>query len=211
MSTRLQAAARRAGGLAQSLGVLRYRPEQWSAVDWARAYGTGQLDYFGRIDELSRYSIIVGYLRFFGGAPSVLDVGCGTGLLRARLGDDDFSTYLGIDTSSAAIERAGHLVDDRSTYRCCDVADLERRQFDVVVLNEVLYFASSPDALLENASRLLSPEGLLLTSVWRHPGDAALWRLLDDRFELLDRVEVRNRASRLARRGWRVACHRRAA
>jgi hypothetical protein len=79
----------------------------------------------------------------------------------------------------------------------------------VVVSNEVLYYLPDPVRFLDRAREGLPPKGLLLTSMWRHGVDDYLWRLVDERFERLDMVEVRNPASRIARQGWRVACHRR--
>jgi hypothetical protein len=71
-----------------------------------------------------------------------------------------------------------------------------------------LYFAASPARLLERVGTCLRDGGLLLTSIWRHPGDLSLWRLLDQRFEPLDAVRVCNESSRFAPEGWRISCHR---
>jgi SAM-dependent methyltransferase len=209
MDSRINALVDRALGVARSVGVLGYRPERWSSADWTRAYGSGQLDYFANLDELGRYSMLLGYIGFFGGRPSILDVGCGPGLLRARICDSDFGGYVGIDPNAEAIAMGAHLADERTQLRQCELVDIRDELFDVVVLNEVLYFARSPGDMLADSSRLLRRDGVLLTSMWHHPGDRALWRMIDDRFEPLDSVEIRNRSSRLATRGWRVACHRR--
>jgi len=195
--------------MARALGVVGYRPERWSPADWARAYGSGQLDYFADLDELGRYSILVGYVQHFAPQPSVLDVGCGSGLLRAHLPEDAFGSYVGIDPCAEAIDRARRRADDRTTFLCCELGGLESEPFDVVVLNEVLYYAPSATALLDQVAVRLRAGGTLLTSMWRHPGDRALWQLLDRRFELVDAVELRNRSSRMAPRGWQISCHRR--
>src|SRR5664280_1484384 len=84
-------------------GLSRHRPEQWAVADWNRAYASGQLAYFGDIDELARYSILAGYLRRFGGEPDIIDVGCGYGLLRRHLEGTPFASYLGIDISDEAV------------------------------------------------------------------------------------------------------------
>ena len=201
---------RRAWDRAMSRGrlVRPYRPESWSVARWNESYASGQLTYFADLDELARYSILIGYLRFFNGRPSILDVGCGPGLMRQRLDDKRFRQYVGIDLSAEAIRRAGSMADERTTFVCGDFTDFDGPTVDVVVLNEVLYFAASPARMLDHVGACLRAGGLLLTSIWRHPGDLSLWRLLDQRFEALDAVRVCNESSRLAPDGWRISCHR---
>lgn len=194
--------------LSRRLQLLPYQPESWSVAKWDQSYASGQLTYFSGLDELARYSTLIGYLTFLSDKPSVLDVGCGPGLLRQRLDDELFSTYTGIDLSPEAIRRAQSLSDDRTSFVCGNFLDFAGPKVDIVVLNEVLYFAPSPPQMLDHVASLLHDGGLLLTSMWRHPGDRALWRLLDQRFEALDAVRVSNEASRLAPKGWRISCHR---
>jgi SAM-dependent methyltransferase len=199
----------RMGNTAERLrSLLRYRPDRWAVSEWDRAYSTGQLAYFADIDELPRYSILTGYVRHLGGSPDIVDIGCGDGLLRSHLEGVPFSSYLGIDLSEAAVQRAGSLADLRTSFLCADVMVADIPQADVVVLNEVLYFAEDPGALLERVDQALRPDGHLLVSMWRHPGDRRLWALLRERFPLEDVVTVQNPASSLARRGWQFGRYR---
>jgi len=189
-------------------GLLPYRrPYELQTSVWDRDYGRGKLDFYGDLDELARYSILVGYVKFLGRGQSILDVGCGVGLLRERLEGVEFGRYLGIDPSAAAIESAGHLADDRTSFAVAEASVAELGQFDVVVCNEVLYVVPDTEALLDQIHQLVRPGGHLLTSIWRHSGDVALHRWLDSRFELADAVELRS-LTRSGRR-WRLACHRR--
>jgi 2-polyprenyl-6-hydroxyphenyl methylase/3-demethylubiquinone-9 3-methyltransferase len=192
-------------------GVLPYRTEPWKAEEWEQRYGSGHLDYFAGLDELPRYSLLLGYLAHLGGEPEVLDVGCGQGLFRVRMGALPFRRYVGIDPTLEAIAQAEALgLDDpRTTFLVGDITgstpDLGR--FDVVVCNEVLSMVEDPMPVLERVAALLRPGGHLLTSTWRHPGDRELAALLDERFALVDVVFVRNPGNPIARRGWRVSCH----
>jgi SAM-dependent methyltransferase len=195
-------------GAVRSSGLFGYQPEHWSTADWARAYGSGQLDYFRELDDLGRYSLVAGYVRFFGSS-RILDVGCGPGLLRLFLDDRALTRYVGVDLSAEAIDRAQQHADARTEFRRGDVMVMDLPKVELVVLNEVLYFAPDPTAMLDRVAALLADDGILVTSMWRHPADRLLWRLIDDRFHPLDKVWIRNEASKLARRGWSVACHRR--
>lgn len=190
--------------------MLPYRTEPWTPEEWQQRYRSGHLDYFAALDELPRYSLVLGYLTFIGGEPEVLDVGCGQGLLRARMGALPVARYVGVDPTPAAIERASGLADERSTFLLGDVTDpdLDLGTFDVVVCNEVLSIVEDPVAVLDRVEALLRPAGHLLSSTWRHPGDRELAALLDERFDLVDLVQARNPANPIARRGWRVSWHR---
>jgi 2-polyprenyl-6-hydroxyphenyl methylase/3-demethylubiquinone-9 3-methyltransferase len=197
------------------IGVLPHQPEQWSPEQWTDAYGSGQLEYYGTLDELARYSLLVGYVGFFfppapdRAAPRVLDVGCGTGLLRARLEGTGVGDYVGVDLSPAAVETASRRRLERSRFEVGDVSTLDLGRFDVVVLNEMLYYVEEVGSFLARLGSLLEPSGLLLVSMWRHPGDRSLWRTVDEHFPLVDRVEARNRGNEINPRGWIVSCHRR--
>ena len=197
--------------VADRRGLLPYRSEPWTPEQWRAGYTSGHLDYFAGIDELPRYSLLLGYLVFLGGQPEILDVGCGQGLLRARIEGVPFRRYVGIDPVPAAIEQARALEDGRTRILVGDITDptLELGHFDVVVCNEVLSVASDPVAVLARVRDVLRPGGHLLTSTWRHPGDEALWRLVDQRFTRVDAVEAQNPANPIALEGWRVTCHRR--
>jgi 2-polyprenyl-6-hydroxyphenyl methylase/3-demethylubiquinone-9 3-methyltransferase len=189
-------------------GVLPYS-RRWvlSADDWDREYGKGVLEYYGELRELARYSVLIGYLRELGGAPDVLDVGCGVGLLRGRLRADEVGRFVGTDPSSVAIERASeaHPGDE---FVVTDLPDASLGPFDAVVCNEMLYYVEDLDALLVRIGALLKPGGRLLTSIVRHPGDVVLHRALDARFERLDAVVVQSKSG--PGNAWRLACHRNA-
>ena len=212
---RARRGAEAAASLGRRLGVLPHQPERWTPERWTDAYGSGQLEYYGMLDELARYSLIVGYVGFFfppgpdRTAPRILDVGCGTGLLRARLDGVGVGDYVGVDLSPAAVEAAERRRLPRSRFVVGDVGALDAGGFDVVVLNEMLYYVEDVDGFLDRLGELLEPSGLLLVSMWRHPGDRSLWHTVDERFPLVDRVEARNRANELNPRGWLVSCHRR--
>jgi 2-polyprenyl-6-hydroxyphenyl methylase/3-demethylubiquinone-9 3-methyltransferase len=201
----------RARTLALRAGLRRYQTEPWTAEEWRWGYSSGHLDYFAGIDELPRYSLLIGYLVFLGGEPDIIDIGCGQGLFRERIEHLPFRRYIGVDSSADAIARARRLDDERTTFIEGDVAALadDLPRFDVAVCNEVLSVAPDPDLVLATVRSLLRPGGHLLTSTWRHPGDRQLLRLIDRRLTPVDAVDARNTANRIATRGWRVTMHRR--
>ncbi len=200
----------RAVARGRDAGLLPYRPEHWSIEQWTTAYAGGQLDYYGSLPELGRYSALVGYASWYAAAtgrrPSVLDVGCGSGLLRERLEGSPLSSYVGVDLSEASIAMARAAGHARSEFLVGDISAMALgRRFDLVVLNEVLYYAEDAEGFLVGLRARLESGGLVLVSMWRHPGDQALWRSVAAAFPIIDRVEVRNSGNRVNPRGWHVA------
>ena len=63
---------------------------------WNTQYSTGRWTFVGQLWELSRFSVLVGYLRHFARGGAILDVGCGQGFLPQRLQPDDYKRYVGI-------------------------------------------------------------------------------------------------------------------
>lgn len=188
------------------LGLRPYQTDRWSLERWGEAYGRREFAYQGDVVEAGRYGALLGYLRRR--RPGrILDVGCGEGLFRRFLAEGDFVSYLGVDIAAGAIEQATALADDRTSFAVAELPGPDLGPFDVVVLNEVLYYLPSADEFLERVGRLLSEDAAVLTSIWRHSGDRALWRTLDRHLRFVDAVRVRSERSPYNRRGWRVSLH----
>ena len=66
-----------------------------------------------------------------------------------------------------------------------------------------------PEGMLDDIHALLPAGGNLLTSIWRHPTDIGLRRMLAARFELVDAVSARNLTDETGDNGWRVSWYRR--
>jgi 2-polyprenyl-3-methyl-5-hydroxy-6-metoxy-1,4-benzoquinol methylase len=197
--------ARRLSGTFMDLGLLRYRRLRV----WGPASPLDFPDYSGPSHSY-RYGILAGYLRLLHNSPSILDFGCGTGILLERIQGIPFYEYMGIDPSPGAVELARKRVPEVGTFVVAEDLPRTENAYDVVVCNEVLYYLPDPDALLDRIVTVLRPGGNLLTSNVRHPGDRSLYRMIEARFELVDLVEVRAGTGRWPHRRYRhrVAWHR---
>jgi 2-polyprenyl-3-methyl-5-hydroxy-6-metoxy-1,4-benzoquinol methylase len=199
----------RLGDWAAAAGLIKYKQGVWAGANRAYAdeYERGHWDYLASIDQVGQYSMLVGYLDFFG-CRSILDVGCGHGVLRSRLERVAFERYVGIDPVAAAIAIAEQYADARTEFTVGDVFLPELGSFDAVVCCEVLYHIPELGAALDRIRALINPEGYLLTSHLQHPRDAGLYRMLNERFELVSLYELGNNTVRGIRHR-KVAAYRR--
>lgn len=99
---------------------------------------------------------------------SVLDIGCGGGLVAeplTRLG----ASVTGIDASEQAIEVAkahASMMDLAITYECLSAEDLKARgqTFDVVLALEIVEHVADVAGFLKTCTELVNPNGALLLS-----------------------------------------------
>ncbi len=126
---------------------------------------------------------VTGLVKGEGGGGAVLELGCGSGLLAARLIAHS-SCYVGIDPSSTAVERAtreqpvsgdGHVATRFVQGFAHDATRLVDGTFDTVVLSSVVQFFPGPlylrQVLLDCVS-LLRPGGRIVLADLPVPGPA---------------------------------------
>ncbi|MEZ6125493.1 MAG: methyltransferase domain-containing protein [Planctomycetaceae bacterium] len=88
----------------------------------------------------------------------ILDVGCGTGQLTAKIAETE-ATVIGIDHSPAMIDEARRLFPDID-FQLADAHDLSFDQpFDGVFSNAALHWISDPEKVARSISQALKPGG----------------------------------------------------
>jgi 2-polyprenyl-3-methyl-5-hydroxy-6-metoxy-1,4-benzoquinol methylase len=134
-----------------------------------------------------------------GGAPMVLDVGCGRGALAEAMRDRGYTVW-GIEENPAAYEVARTRTDRAIG---CNLNHLEEvateiggQRFDAVVFSDVLEHLYDPFSVLRSYQAFLKPGGRVLVSV----PNAAVWTnrlaLMAGRFDyrdtgVMDRTHIR--------------------
>jgi len=147
-------------------------------------------------------------------APStILDVGCSNGLFSAFLGmtanmcvkgldfDDHYCTVLGVEADLDACTEADKLIDiayhyDLNEKMLSEIMELQGLTFDVIVFADVLEHLTHPDKVLEDAAKLLSPNGHILVSIpniqyFRTRAKIAFGQMGYEDYGPLDRTHVR--------------------
>jgi 2-polyprenyl-3-methyl-5-hydroxy-6-metoxy-1,4-benzoquinol methylase len=134
---------------------------------WDDQYARGDWDYLGRLQESSRYSAIIGYITLLQREGALLDVGCGDGILYARIKHLGCA-YTGVDISEVATSRLQARHQDASaTFIAADGDQyIPTRLFDLIVFNESLYYLQEPLKALQRYAAALKPHGVLIVSTY---------------------------------------------
>ena len=98
------------------------------AAQWNEEYVSGRWDFLGQLDELCRFSIVVGYCAFLKPDAYILEVGCGPGVLMRRLRMVGYSYYCGVDQSEKAIEVAKGIRMKTRAFKSLPQKSLSRRR-----------------------------------------------------------------------------------
>ncbi|MGH7824064.1 MAG: class I SAM-dependent methyltransferase [Candidatus Binatia bacterium] len=160
---------------------------------WDSEYAAGVWGDLGDLEELARYSVIAGYIQFLKPGGSVLDVGCGEGILLHRLNPEAYSKYLGIDFSKAAIDHAA--AKSAAHMGRFAQADAEKyvpdEDFDAIIFNEVLYILDQPLEVVQRYESWLRPGGVFIISFYEKSARAvAVSSRLKERYNPIDEVRI---------------------
>jgi SAM-dependent methyltransferase len=174
-----------------------------AAGEWEEQYRSGRWDYLHGGDEAARYEAIAGLLRRLRPGGSVLDVGCGEGILRDWLRPSGYAAYVGVDISPTALAAARRGAGANDRFVLADAESYEPEgAFDAIVLNEVVYYFADPLAAAQRYARRLAAGGVLVVSSFDSSRTRAIARRLARLLPRREEVRLRQ-----PRGGWTVAVH----
>lgn len=179
--------------LADTLARWVRTPSVRSAQRWNHEYANGQWARLKDLSEQAHNAVLLEYIAYLRPGASILDIGCGDGVLLTYLARLRYQRYLGIDISSTAIEKCQRFRDDRTSFQIADAEtyDPDFRP-DVVVLNESIYYFHRPIEALERYNQHLAPNGILVLSLVDNPKTRTIIRCLKTVFSLIDQTTVSN-------------------
>jgi len=162
---------------------------QISKKTWETQYLDGHWDYLKNLEERGRYTPIVSYFQYFKLGGSILDVGCGEGILQELLGSSSYSKYLGVDLSEGAISRALPRQDEKTFFISTDAATYDPRElFDTIVFNETLYYFEEPLEVLKRYERYLAEDGIFIVSIYFDEPEVSVWKKLKTEYHSVDEI-----------------------
>jgi 2-polyprenyl-3-methyl-5-hydroxy-6-metoxy-1,4-benzoquinol methylase len=184
--------------------MLPYRPTQRAKNEWERQYASSYWSRLKKLDELARYSVIVGYCHYFKLVPSILDVGCGEGVFLENFLPNKYARYIGIDLSQEAIRLASKSQDDKTFFVCSDATIwTTHEQFDIIIFNECLYYFSYPLSVVRMYERFLNKNGIMIVSTHVTDRNKKIWNLIERFYAIKDSTVVTTTSSSAS---WKIAC-----
>jgi 2-polyprenyl-3-methyl-5-hydroxy-6-metoxy-1,4-benzoquinol methylase len=171
------------------------------AAVWDREFGAGHWDFLSSRNEMPRYAVITGYHLGLAPNATILDMGCGAGILQPWLEQAGYKQYTGVDLSAAAIEQAQARVNHTTRFITANAETYAPTEtFDLVIFNEMLYYMTDPVRVLRRYSQYLTPKGTYIISLWQCRESWRVWQKCKTSLTLLDETRVdRNGASWLIR------------
>ncbi|MEL6812182.1 MAG: class I SAM-dependent methyltransferase [Bacteroidota bacterium] len=138
---------------------------------WNKQYKSGRWESLKSDTEAKRYYQILDYLKAHAPAnPSILDIGCGDGVLNQRLDGYEFSYFLGVDFSTVSIEKAKARNFSKAEFLAEDAIKFTPTQnFDAIIFNEAFYYIPETEKkrVLDLMLDHLNPQGVLISSIFR--------------------------------------------
>jgi 2-polyprenyl-3-methyl-5-hydroxy-6-metoxy-1,4-benzoquinol methylase len=141
----------------------------YPVTEWDREYASAAWKYLDSLEQVPRYSVIEGWRRQLKPKGSVLDLGCGEGVLFEHISSANGVDYTGVDFSQVAIDAAVAKIRNHAVERfvCADVVSFDPAAgFDVIVFNEILYYLADPIAVVRRYQEFLAADGIVIVSIF---------------------------------------------
>lgn len=162
---------------------------------WNRQYKKGRWQSLRSEKEALRYQKIIEYInRFSPKSPSILDIGCGDGLLTERMNPEDYSYFLGLDFSKESIKIASEKNLPKAEFLAADAVKFQPKQdFGVIVFNEAFYYIHETEKqnVLDRMLKSLTKDGIIITSIYREGHGCWEYFKEDKRLKELDFTTVK--------------------
>jgi len=134
---------------------------------WDKLYASGFGYQLSLPGEQEHNQALVDFMVSANKNTTILDVGCGEGLLLDYLGRWGYQKYLGIDISDVALRNASKRANSKTSF-VSGLAEsfVPNGQFDSIIFDECLYCFADPMQVIRRYERYLTPDGVMLVSLF---------------------------------------------
>jgi SAM-dependent methyltransferase len=173
---------------------------QWiekSGSRWDAEFKKGIWDYMDAVpmERLRLAAIGSGLTRLYG-VPSngtILDVGCGEGIITEYLTEEQKMNYIGVDISKVAINNAINKRGSPMTWVVSMAHEYTPpKEVDVIIFSEVLYYVDH-EKVLKQYEQYLAPNGKIIISMYCEEKQEQMYSDIRDfarsHFNLVDHFE----------------------
>ena len=158
----------------------------------------GRWNYLESLEEKARYDKVIELYEEFKQGGSILDIGCGQGVLYQYLQEvfpNVSNVFCGIDIAEEAVSIA------KKKFPVIDFRAINFEQenlngkFDVVIFNESLYYFGWPLKTLEKCVQYnLNPDGIFIVSMHDYYGrNKRIWKHIDQNYTVLSERTTTNK------------------
>ena len=147
-----------------------YGPSSIKKKLWDRDFSSGKWDF---IDNTAG-DCVYPFLEKYANHGNILDLGCGPGNTANELNSAAYKTYVGVDISEAALEKAGRRTKengraDKNSFVVSDFLGYAPSQdFDIILFRESLYHVpyGQVKPILDKYSKHLKPGGVFIVRLY---------------------------------------------
>jgi 2-polyprenyl-3-methyl-5-hydroxy-6-metoxy-1,4-benzoquinol methylase len=162
-------------------------------LKWDKQYEKGNWDCLKSPLEQMRFDAVRNCINKYSNKGMILEVGCGEGILQAGMCKHSYLKFAGIDISAIAIQRAAHLMDGSTEYRTANMESFKPvEKYDIIIFNEVLYYAKNPTQLMERYMEFLNPGGYIIISIFQTKSNSKLMNGIEAKFKSIDEMISKN-------------------
>jgi 2-polyprenyl-3-methyl-5-hydroxy-6-metoxy-1,4-benzoquinol methylase len=165
---------------------------------WEQEYESGSWEFLNGRGEAPRYAVVADQIQTHPGRISLMDVGCGEGVILRYLDLNKIRRYVGLDLAQTPLDR---IVPRRSQdrYICSSLEDYSPdEKWDVILFGEVLYYVGDPVDQLRKFEASLNDDGFFVVSMhqkhkWWAYGNRCTRQLkqcFNAHYMVLDHVEL---------------------
>jgi cyclopropane fatty-acyl-phospholipid synthase-like methyltransferase len=159
------------------------KPKVTPRESWDQEYKQGVYDRLRRTEQQHHHRLLAALITSGRQHCAVLEIGCGEGAFLESLLSHRDVTYVGVDFSPVAIERAQQrfaCLIERGTVRF-EVGDgraypAQPGAYDAVIFPECIEYLGEVEPLLDHYARALTADGLIGMTQWLGVRPLRLWR-----------------------------------